>query len=231
MKNRKKTILLAASCICLLAVTAFGTLAYFTANGSAENRFMVAGYDPENPDKPINKDDLFSVKVEETAPDPDDPDNEKNPDGPGNIYKNITPGDTRTKDPTVVNTGKYDQWVRVKVTLTNAAAWKNAYAGITDLTTIAKGLDATKWTLDGTEPAEEDDKLVWTYYLNDKLAPEGRATLFTSVVIPAELDVEDMVALKEFKLTVAADAIQSKNTGDTAQDAFVLFDAQVNGEP
>lgn len=231
IRNRKKSILLAAACVCLLTTTAFGTLAYFTAKGEAENTFMVAGYDPENPDKPIDPDDLFSVTVTETTPE-DDPDIEKDPNGNGNIYKNIIPGDKLPKDPTVTNTGKYSQWVRVKVTLTNAANWKSVLGDNPNglFTASECGFDTAKWTSAG-DPVTEDDTLTWTYYLNTKLDPAGTAVLFTNVVIPGELNVEDMTKLASFKLSVAAEAIQSENTGETPQAAFVLYDAQETQQP
>ena len=116
MKNRKRMILLTAVCASLLAITGFGTLAYFTAQDAAENKFMIANSDDD-------PDDIFAITVTEEVTGEDI---EKNPDGPGYIYKNVIPGDTLPKNPTVTNTGKYDQWVRVRVTLTNVEAWEAA---------------------------------------------------------------------------------------------------------
>lgn len=215
MKISKKNILIGAVCASLLAVTAFGTLAYFTAKGEAENKFMVAGYDPDNPDKEIDPDKLFSVTVKETDPES----GEKTTSGI--TYKNIMPGETREKDPTVVNTGKYSQWVRVKVTLTKADVWEKA--GITDLNSLANGIDTTKWEPDKKGLVKDGDTLVWTYYLKSELAPEDDEQLFESVTIPATLTKEDMAALNGFELTVAAEAIQSKNTGGSAEEAFTNY--------
>lgn len=227
-KNRNKSILLAAACVCLLAITGFGTLAYFTAQEEAENTFMVAGYDP---DSPVDLDKLFSVTVTETIPE-NDPDITKDPDGNGNIYTNVTPGDTLHKDPTVKNTGRYSQWVRVKVTLTKAENWREVLGdNPNDLFTDAEcGFDTEKWISAGDPVTNADDTLTWTYYLKEKLEPEETAVLFTKVMIPPDLDVEDMVRLATFKLTVTAEAIQTKNTGNTPEEAFVLYDAQIYGQ-
>lgn len=207
MKNRKKKIILAAACVCLLAVTAFGTLAYFTANDTAENKFMMAGYDPENPLKP---DELFSITVTDAGV-----------EGQSFTYENIAPGSIWTKNTTVTNTGKYNQWVRVKVTLTKADAWKDAGLNTASLADIAT-VDSDKWTLDGAAE-EKDGSLVWTYYLMSELAPKQTAPLFETVTIPVDLTVEDMISLSKFELTVAAEAIQSENTKATAKETFDAY--------
>lgn len=211
----KRKVLSVALIVCLVAIMAFGTLAYFSSHDSVTNKFMIAIYDPTNPDKEITPNELFSVTVEETLPD-----GTKAPDGI--TYTKIQPGDELHKDPTIINTGKYDQYVRVSVTVTNAAAWQTACAkhGITDLTTIFHGFDSSKWTLASTSADTENNTLTYTYYYNGVLAPEESATLFTTVIIPSCFDAEDMVSLKYFELSVAADAIQSDNTGANAAEAF-----------
>ncbi len=212
MNKNKRRLLLIAVAVCLVSVMALGSLAYFTAQDNITNTFMTATYDPENPGGTVNPDDLFSIQVLETA------DGELTNEG--KTYEGIQPGDVLAKDPTVKNTGDYSQWVRVHVTLTNAANWQAICVehGITDLTTIFGGFDSGKWTLGGTSSV--GDTLTYTYYLNSKLEPDATATLFNTVTIPAVLTIEDMVKLSKFELTIAADAIQSKNTGDSAKAAF-----------
>lgn len=207
----KRKTLIVALAVCLVAIMAFGTLAYFSANDDITNKFMVA-----NSDDIEDEDDLFSVKVEETLPD-----GTKTTEGI--TYDKIQPKDTLQKDPTVVNTGMYDQYVRVNVTVTNAKNWLAACEkhSISDLTTIFGGFVAADWTrVDDPVFDADKDTLTYTFYYNKVLAPEASATLFTTVTIPECFDVSDMVALKSFELKVSADAIQAANTGDNAVDAF-----------
>ena len=213
----KRKILIVAALICLAAIFTFGTLAVFTANNSITNKFMVADYDPDKP--PITPDELFSVTVYET-------DKDGNQTTQGLTYDSIQPGDTLDKDPTVKNTGKYDQYVRVMVTVTNAENWRNACQehGITDLTTIFGGFVDADWTrVDAPVYDQANDTLTYTYYYNGVLAPKASATLFETVTIPQAFTVENMVALQQFELKIAADAIQSAHTGDNAVDAFAAY--------
>lgn len=216
----KRKTLIVALVVCLVAIMAFGTLAYFSAQDSVTNNFMIA--DSPDPDKKP-----FSVKVEETIPGTEDKTTN------GITYDDIQPGDVLSKDPTVINDGLYSEYVRVNVTVTSATQWQAACAkhGITDLTTIFGGFDSTKWTLAG-EPVfdETANTLTYSYYYNGVLAPEESAVLFTSVTIPSAFGTADMESLANFQLIVTAEAIQSEHTGSSAAEAFVLYDAQVAKE-
>lgn len=212
---KRKTLIVAVA-VCLAAILALGSLAVFSNSDDITNKFMVAGYDPENP---ITPDELFSVTVYET-------DKDGNQTEQGLTYDGIQPGDKLDKDPTVKNTGKYDQYVRVMVTVTNAKNWMNACEkhNITDLTTIFGGFVDADWTrVDAPVYNETADTLTYTYYYNSVLKPGETATLFETVTIPLSFTVEDMVALQQFELKVAADAIQSAHTGDNAVDAFANY--------
>lgn len=212
---KRKTLIVAVA-VCLAAILALGSLAVFSNSDDITNKFMVAGYDPEDP---ITPDELFSVTVYET-------DKDGNQTEQGLTYDGIQPGDKLDKDPTVKNTGKYDQYVRVMVTVTNAKNWMDACKahGISDLTTIFGGFDGTKWTrIDAPVYDEANDTLTYTYYYNGVLAPEETATLFTTVTIPQAFDIADMVSLKSFELSVSAQAIQSAHTGDNAVEAFANY--------
>lgn len=207
----KRKTLIAAVAICLAAILTLGTLAFFSDDDAITNKFMVT--DSEEITKP---DDLFSVVVTET-------DKDGNPTDKGLVYDDIKPGDVLQKDPTVTNTGKYDQWMRVKVTVSNAANWMAACEkhNITDLTTIFGGFVAADWTrIDEPVYDAEKDTLTYTFYYNAVLAPEASATLFETVTIPSAFTVEDMVSLKSFELSVLAEAIQAEHTGANAVEAF-----------
>lgn len=208
---KRKTLIVAVA-VCLVAILALGSLALFTDTDDITNKFMVASSD--DPDQ-----EIFDVDVWET-----DPNGEKTDEGI--VYDDIQPADVLKKDPTVENTGLYDQYVRVMVTVTNAKNWMTACDkyGIADLTTIFGGFDGTKWTrVDAPVYDLANDTLTYTFYYNGVLAPKETATLFTTVTIPQAFTVEDMVALQQFELSVSAQAIQSANTGDNAVDAFANY--------
>ena len=223
---KKRTFILAVV-ICMIAIVGFGSLAYFQSSKSLTNYFAVAGInDPTDPTETIDPNDLFSIKLYETDITKEDGARTET----GNVYKDIMPGDTLTKDPTVTNTGKYDAWVRVKVTVTDAADWIAVCDKheITDLTDIFNGFDATKWVreIDEDKLDTTNNTLTYTYYYRTTVAPEGTAKLFDSITITAVLDVEDMASLSTFQLQIVGEAIQAANTGSTAQAAFALWETE-----
>ena len=220
MKKRTFTV---ALIICLVAIIGFSSLAYFQSSKSMTNYFAVAGIqDPTDPNETINPADLFSIKLDEI-----DITGTSDRTEDGNIYAGILPGDTLAKDPTVTNTGKYDAWVRVKVTVTDYKAWAAACTkhGITDLADIFNGHDATKWErgIADESPNESADEYTFVYYYKAEVPAGGTAKLFDSITIPAEFDIDDMVSLATFQLKVTGEAIQVANTGATAKDAFRNF--------
>lgn len=214
----KRRIFVIGLALCLLLIVGAGTLAYFQSSKNLTNYFSVAGYDPENPDEPVDPDALFSLKLDE-----------KNIAGDGrtetgNTYTEILPGDTLVKDPTITNTGKYDAWVRMKVTVTDAADWQNVCEkhNITDLASIFNGYVDADWHRNVAEDKFDtaNNTITYTYYLKKTLAPEKTATLFKSITIPAIFDIDDMSALSSFDLKIVGEAIQARNTGDSAVEAF-----------
>lgn len=248
---KKRNILTIALALCLIAIMACGSLAYFTSTKTVTNEFLTSTVNPstdtngdgkvDENDEPI-ADDVFSIKLYET-------DNAKD-DGSktylGNTYAKILPGDKLDKDPTVENTGAYPAYVRMTVVVNEATDWQKAIQkhldngnlkvgdnGAYDLTNIFGGFN-TNWEREENPVYDAAaDTLTYVYYLNAALPAEDKAetaevqedasTLFTSVTIPACFDAEDMLSLKEFKLEITADAIQSMNTGDTAYDAFTNY--------
>ncbi len=246
---KKRNIITLALVICLIAIMACGSLAYFTSSKTVTNEFLTSSVNPstdtnndgkvDENDEPI-ADDVFSIKLYET-------DNTKD-DGSktyvGNTYEAILPGDKLDKDPTVENTGAYPAYVRMTVVVNEAADWQAAIAkhiekknltvganGKYDLANIFGGYNSA-WECKEVFEDKDADTLTYVYYLNAALPAEDNtetdvkedaSTLFTSVTIPACFDAEDMLSLKEFKLTITADAIQSMNTGDNAYDAFTNY--------
>lgn len=221
--NKKKLVSLALVVI-LIATISFSSLAWFNDKDEVTNKFYVA-----TSDDPSDPDDIFSVDVwEKVDTDGDGVADTVSPgedvDGGGAEFKDILPGAKYIKEPTVENTGAYDQYIRVVVTLSDADAWVAALGYHYDLSTIFLGHDETKWTRD--KGSHVGDELIYVYYLNEALEPGKTETLFTHVQLPTSLTQEQMAKLNGgFELKVRADAIQTENLGeevDTAKEAFTV---------
>jgi hypothetical protein len=125
----------------------------------------------------------------------------------------------------VKNTGAYDQYVRVTVTISDAQAWINALGTDFDVTKVFVGFDAAKWThiwnnLNENPNAEE---IVYVLYYKDILKPGQDAVVFTDVQIPTSLTQEQAAKFTGgFTIDVKADAVQTENVvpeGTAAEDA------------
>lgn len=234
----KKKVFISAMAVCLAALTAFGSLAYFTDSHTLTNQFMTAEWDPEDPYE--EPDEIFSIKVDEL--DLSDGAEEGDRTEEGNQYERIKPADVLDKDPTICNTGKYPQYIRMSITVTQADEWKAAYAkwlktagnpdGIKDSYDIFGGFNS-KFILaeDETEYDSAENTLTYVFYLNEILEPGMKETLFETVTIPSCFDNDDMLSLQEFKILVRGEAIQSEHTASNAAasekgDAPVAFDAK-----
>lgn len=207
MKLTKKKVFVTALALCLVAIISVGTLAWFQATDEVTNYFQVSTDSEQKPDFKL---DLFEHEADEDGKISDTEVDE-------NTYDNVAPGDKLFKDPTVRNDGQYDMWVRVKVTLNDYAAWEAVLGDGYDFSAILTGV-STDWSLDRSTVGT--DTLV--YYKDAKLAVGDTSTLFTGVEIPGEeFTVDNMPT--EFNLKLVADAIQSDNTGTSAQAAFANY--------
>ena len=210
MKFTKKKVFVVALAVCLVAVLSMGTLAWFSDSDSVTNKFMIA-------DSESDPNEIFSVDVWENTPDGDK-------DQDGYEYKDILPGDQLKKEVYVENTGAYDQYIRVKVTVNNADAWIAALGNGYDLGTMFLGHDETKWTrYEVGEYSNDANGSYYTmvFYLNEKLAPNATVNLFETVEIPSQLTQQQMSFVGgQFDLTILAEAVQTENVGDSAYEAF-----------
>lgn len=216
MKMTKKKVFVIALAICLVAIISMGTLAWFNANSSMENTFLVATDENGKPD--------FSVDLYENVIGADNKFADTNGDNAiddkdavvregGNTYKDILPGDVLDKNPTVKNTGAYEQYIRAYVTFPQAKALQDACAkyGIsTDLRELLN-VDATVWAMGETREDQATGGVTYCYYLKNILDVEKTATLFTNVTIPDKFVQEDFANFTEFKVGVKVDALQTRN--------------------
>ena len=212
MKMTKKKIFVTALVISLVAIISMGTLAWFSDFDSVNNEFKFADSDGDGtPD--------FKIDVWEVTPDGDDTD--------GYEYDKILPGDVLVKEPHVENTGDYDQYVRVTVTISDAQAWFAALGTDFDATEVFVGFDATMWdpahiwnNVYGADPATLGE-IRYVLYYDGVLASGDDFTVFESVKIPESLTKEEAEAFGgSFNITVKAEAVQSENIADNAYDAF-----------
>ena len=214
MKLSKKKVFALALAVCLIATLSMGTLAWFTDQDSVKNDFMIAGSED-------GEDAVFSVDVWEDKDNDGDADDE----GKGLEYDRIQPGDVLTKIAHVKNTGSYDQYIRVKITVSHAKIWQEAYgAHLIPVTEFVNGLDMDAIYGITTQLDTDADAFVYYVYFNTVLKhgdTDNDMIAFESVNICEHLTREQAVELKnEFNITVTADAIQTANVGDNVYKAF-----------
>ncbi len=202
MKLTKKKVFVSALAVCLIATISMGTLAWFSDSDSVTNNFYVADSEDDTPEE------IFSIDVWENTPDGDK-------DQDGYEYDNILPGDTLKKEVRVENTGHYEQYVRVIVTISDAQAWVNALGTEFNVTDVFDGFDATKWThiwnnMNGATSVPEN--IVYVLYYKDIVNSGDVINVFNNVKIPTSLTQAQAVAFGgSFSIDVKAQAVQTEN--------------------
>ena len=206
--NKKKVFALALA-VCLIAILSVGTLAWFSDDDAVTNKFNVADSDNDGEAD-------FSVDVKETGDEEDD----------GLIFDDIQPGDVLDKEAKVINTGAYNEYIRVLVEITDRgaliAALEEEYPEGYPLEECFIDFDPAMW--ESVEVKESGDMTVIVAYYDGILASGGEITLFKQVKIPEELTVSDVNNMGlSFDINVKAHAVQADNTGvTTASEAFDL---------
>lgn len=207
MKMTKKKVFVAALAISLVAIVSMGTLAWFSDSKEVTNNFLIAESDDDT------KEDIFSIDLWENTPDGDE-------DRDGQEYEDILPGSLLEKDVIVKNTGYYDQYVRVIVTISDAAAWLQALpTGMTAEEAaeyIFDGLDLDKWDHIYNNLSESNgvipENLIYVLYYHDTLEEGEEINVFDNIKIPEEMDQEQAARFdNEFTITVKAQAVQTEN--------------------
>lgn len=225
MKLSKKKVFVLALAVCLIATLSMGTLAWFTDQDSVKNDFMIAGSEDENPD------DIFSVDVwEDKDGDGQADDDDTSADGEGLIYEDILPGDVWTKVAHVKNTGSYDQYIRVKITVSDAAVWQDIYKANMVPVTEFVDVDLSEVYQQKVGSYLEDGNFVYYLYYSAPLKTDDPATtnddesdmiIFNEVKIPSHMTQQQAAPFDGgFQVSVQADAVQTKNVGDNVYDAF-----------
>lgn len=219
MKLTKKKILAIALAISMMAIISAGSLAWFNAQDTVTNTFMIAT------STDTTADDVFSIDAYEYI------DGTTTKEQTGHSYTDVLPGDTLKKEAHAANTGYYDQYVRVIVTLSDGAAWRALLPTTTTATSDVRllacfnGLDTTKWTVDTIEDDATADTIKIVLYYNgimdgDDTANDGASEVtdeivFTDVIIPNTMTQADAITFGTdgFTIGVVAQAVQTENVG------------------
>lgn len=220
--NKRKTLLVAMALSMVAILAAGATLAYFTAEDEVKNVFTMGNVDISLDEAPVVKtgdkwaadEDAARVKTNE--------------------YKDIYPGAVLPKDPTVHNDGSYEAYVRAKVVvdfnkLAGLQADKQLFNGETadaELLSIVD-IDTANWTFETYAVDFESRTVTYTYTLNEALAADADAKLFSKVTIPTALTNEEVEAygLQNFTIDVLAEAIQTFGF-ENAEAAWTAYDAE-----
>lgn len=226
MKLNKKKVFTLALAVCLIAILSMNSLAWFTDNDSVKNDFFIADSDDDTADE------IFSVDVYENYDSNGDGTDEEYQSGI--IYEDILPGDELQKEAYVKNTGYYDQFIRVTVTLSDATAWINALGVDFVIEDCLVGFDETMWSHIEKTIEGQTDTITYVLYYKGILdgADEDEATatdpnqitVFEGLKIPETLTREQAVAFGGgFDINIFAEAVQTENLGTNAYDAFAAL--------
>lgn len=227
----KKKVFVAALAICLVAILSMGSLAWFSAQDSVTNNFYVADSTDNDPD------DIFSVDVYEKYDSDEDgaPEEYQN----GISYDDILPGDKLDKDAIVKNTGHYDQYIRVIITISDKAVFKSivestgADFDTYDVRQHFVGFDSSKWDLVNSTMDNSGESIQYVLYFNDVLKSGDSFSVFTGVEIPEAMTQEhashfDDDGVWGFTIDVKAQAVQTDNVGDSAAEAFATVGMSID---
>ena len=231
MKMTKKKVLVTAIAVCLVAIISMGTLAWFYAEDEMNNNFVVDS---------LNSFDVDVYEEVPDSPDDDDDDYETIGDGEAGVtsytYSEVQPGDVLHKKVFVKNTSENKlagQYIRVVVTVTNYSLVHAMTVDLSeDYTTVAP-FDCTEmfvgaqfsdvyddttsawwYAKDETVYNKQENTVSYVFYLRTILEDGVEEYLFTDVMIPETMDINDADALDDaggFAINVVAYAIQSAN--------------------
>ena len=217
-------MLATALAVSLIAILSYGTIAWFSAEDSVTNNFYIADSSDNTPD------DIFSVDVYE---------NDGTYDYDKGInYTEILPGDELVKKAYVKNTGHYDQYVRVIITISDKDVWQkivednNMDFTTYDIRQHFDGFDSIKWDLvKSTMEYTSNNEIQYVLYYNDILPADQTITVFEGVTIPTFMTQEhashfDDDGLWGFTIDVKAQAVQTENVGaeNAAHPCYTAFE-------
>lgn len=206
----KKKLMSVLAIVLVIAMSVAGTYAYLTSQDEVVNTFTVGN---------------VAITLDEAKADADgslvaDADRVKT-----NTYK-LLPGHTYNKDPMVtVKAGSEDCYVKMTLTINNAAALDAIFAGVdghANMATIFSGYDADTWSYQGN--TKEGDTRTYTFFYKNAVPATGDndvalKALFEKVNVPDFITGEQLATLNNFAMTINAYAVQADGF-DSAAEAF-----------
>lgn len=207
--NKKKLFSLAVVAI-MIAILSFSTLAWFTDKDSAKNDFTIGGAGQNDPDK------IFSVDVKEMVDGKEDPVDKMD-------FQNVLPGDTYKKEAYISNTGAYEQYIRVTITITD---WKliqnivtinmdDGFSSNWKITSTGVGVDENGNLIASNDNSvNADGELVVVLLLDKKLAVGETIQILDAVSVAKSATQDNFTAegfADGFQIEIRAEAVQTKN--------------------
>ena len=267
MKNNTRKVVIGTLAISLIAALGIGgTLAFLTDSEQVTNHFSMGDLDitidepswndgtkesnPHDPSEPSNPDG--SNPTDPSNPDGTDPTDPSNPGGndpteptnPPGDGDNLTPGDSRDKDPTITAvTG--DSYMRVVMMIQNQDGTLITDQNRLDLilTTLRYAendaiKEGTSYSLADiaayptvnsafTLDEEKSSAGIYYYNYNGIFKSGSKAVLFSDAVIPTDWGNTEMHLLNKYQIVLQAQAIQSANFAD-ANAAFDALDGEIS---
>ena len=226
----KKKLLSLSLVVIMIAILSFSSLAWFNATDSVTNNFYVADSDGNGvPD--------FTVDVKESTTDQNGERPGTPNQGGGFTYDKLLPGDVLSKIVWVENTGDYDQWIRINITISDWSVWQPAIvealraAGETGAigdvkineyvySKLLEGFDRDLYSVAERHDDTTKDTRTYTLYYKKIVKPGDAFQVMQNVKIPIVLEQEDMnFGTDGFTLTVKAEAVQVGNLNATSSVA------------
>lgn len=175
MKNMRKNIIMAVAMILVAVISVSATLAYMTAkSNTVTNTFTIGGIKITLDESPVDANGKKTNGNRVTS----------------NDYP-FAPGAEYDKDPRVTNTGKDNAWVAVTLTFNTAQhdaleAALGASNNVLDMFDIQDG-----WAYI-VAPDVNGNETTYTFmYAAAPVAAGAHQTLFNTVTIPANLNIQD----------------------------------------
>lgn len=213
MKTKNKALTLAICAVLLVAVSIMGTIAYLTSTANVVNTFTVGDVRITLDETDV---DEYGVKDSENRV-------------VSNQYK-LVPGHTYVKDPTVtVVKGSEEAYVRMIVTITNAAAVKEAFGDDFLPQNYVDGWDSAVWTCVNATEDTANNALVYEFRYHEVVDARDVSedvkleALFTEFTLDGDVTRDELQKLQSgFAINVEGHAIQATGFAD-ADAAWAAF--------
>lgn len=230
---KKKTLALLLVLVMIFGISVGGTIAYLTDKETVTNTFTVGDVKIKLTEKEIKDGVATGDRIQGS-------DTQK----VGNQY-HLLPGLSYEKDPMVtILEGSEESYIRMRVTVTDCRdvdaaiteantirANANPAQPAIKLTDMFGGYDASKWILKNETKTAIGDagdyQRTYDFWYAQPIAgheenndgvenDNNLEPLFTSLIVPGEIDNDSLAAIKEMEIIVEAHAIQSASFDDAA---------------